>query len=234
MEAEDKVLNSEVFGSVELQEGERLELIRFGDLKEGDVLVGSQGRTTVTQGFDEHVPESMYLIETDSGIELEVSGNHLFYVVTASDRDLHRERLAEGKRLGKLISTESIRELQSLAQSEDGRFGFIAEFEDFIFPKSDELRKVLIRIGESLGPVAESNLFVDDLGGAEAPLFHGTILNYDRRAFAQQILSVLNIGKARKIWPPIVGTVMTAEELVSHDPEDIYIPDPPKVQEENR
>lgn len=234
MEVEDKVLGSEELDSTSFQRGEHIELIRFGDLQEGDVLIGSQGRTTVIQGFEEHMPESMYLIETDSGIELEVSGNHLFYVITASDRDLHKERLAQGKRLGKSISAESIRELESLAQGDDEGFGFIAEFENFILPNSDELRMALIRVGESLGPVAESNLFVDDLGGAEAPLFHGTIPNYNRRAFAQQLLSVFNIGKARKIWPTIVGTVMTAEELASHDPEDIYIPDPPEIQEENR
>lgn len=216
-------------GSIELEPGERIEIIRFGELKEGDVLVGSQGRTTVVEGFDTHNPETMYQLETDSGIVLEVSGNHLLYVVTSNDRDLHRKRLADGKKLGKTISSESIETLEELAEGDGEKHGMIAEFESFIEPKSDELRAMLLRVAEAIGPVSESQLYVDDLGGAEAPLFSATIQNYSRRIFAQQLLSVLNIGSARKHWPTVVGTVMTAEMLAFYDPEDIYIPDPPEV-----
>lgn len=215
--------------AIELADDERIELIRFGDLQQGDVLIGSASRTTVVEGYDEHVPESMYVLETDSGIELEVSGNHLLYVVLANDRDLHRKRLADGKKLGRSISKESIATLQELAEVTDGKEGLIAEFADFIEPKSSQLSAMLVRIAESIGPVSESHLYVDDLGGAEAPLFATTIQSYDRQIFAQQILSVLNIGKARKRWPTIVGTVLTAEMLMDYNPEDIYIPDPPVV-----
>lgn len=225
-------LKEQLRGSVELAPDEEIVLVPFGELKEGDELIGSDGRTTIVRGYDAHIPESMYVLETDSGIELKVSGNHLIYVVTANDRDLHRKRLADGKRLGRQLSAESIAVLQEVAESTEGKFGFIADFEEFLEPKSDELRSALVRIAESLGPVAESNLYVDDLGGREAPLFTAAIQNYDRRLFAQQLLSVLNIGKSRKLWPPIVGTVMTVGMLSSYDPEDIYIPDPPEVLEE--
>lgn len=225
-------LKEQLRGSVELAPDEEIVLVPFGELKEGDELIGSDGRTTIVKGYDAHIPESMYVLETDSGIELKVSGNHLIYVVTANDRDLHRKRLADGKRLGKQLSSESIAVLRDVAESSDSKLSFIADFEDFLEPKSDELRSALVRIAESLGPVAESNLYVDDLGGREAPLFAAAIQNYDRRLFAQQLLSVLNIGKSRKLWPPIVGTVMTVEMLSSYDPEDIYIPDPPEVLEE--
>jgi len=216
-------------GQIELGPDEQIELIRFGDLQEGDVLIGSQGRTSVTEGFDTHTPEAMYVLETDSGIELEVSGNHLLYVVTSNDRDLHRKRLADGKKLGKSISRDSIEALQDLAEGEPGKEGAIAEFEHFIEPKSDELRATLLRVAEAIGPVSELQHYVDDLEGSEKPLFYGTLQNYDRRIFAQQLLSVLNIGKARKRWPIVVGTVLTAEMLAFYDPEDIYIPDPPEV-----
>jgi len=232
MEAEREKIEGP--GAVELAPDEELEIISFGELKEGDVILGSSGRATVVQGFDPHIPKSMYVIETDSGIELELSGNHLLYVVTANDRDLHRLRLSEGKRLGKTISAPSLEILEDLAQSTDGKHGMIAEFENFIEPKSPELWATLVRVAESLGPVSESNLLVDDLGGREEPLYESAIQNYDRRDFARQLLSVLNIGRARKLWPVVVGTVMPVESLLTHSPEDIYIPDPPEVLEENR
>lgn len=236
LEVSDRVLSPndddvslESFSTIELAEDEQIEIIEFGDLQEGDVLIGSDGRTSVIQAYDHHVPESMYLLETDSGVELKASGNHLIYVVTANNRDLHRKRLAEGKRLGKSLSKDSIETLEQLATSTDGKHAIIAEFQDFLVPKSKGLRDELLRVAESLGPVSESNLYVDDLGGREEPLFSSSIQNYDRRLFAQQLLSVLNIGKSRKKWPPIVGTVMTVEMLVAYSPEDIYIPDPPEV-----
>ncbi len=215
---------------IELQPGESIEIIPFGELQQGDILVGSQGRTEIVNVFEEHVPETMFILETDSGIELEVSGNHLLYVVKATDRDLHRERLSQGKRLGRSLSKESQATLWKISEDESGSQGMIAEFEDFLEPRSKELTDVLIRIAESLGPVSESQLLIDDLGGGEAPLFATSIQNYDRKLFAQQLLSVLNIGKARRQWPTIVGTVLTAEMLSSYDPEDIYIPDPKTVR----
>lgn len=221
-------------GAIELAPDEEIEIISFGELKEGDVILGSSERATVVRGFDAHTPESMYVIETDSGVELELSGNHLLYVVTANNRDLHKLRLSEGKKLGKTISAPSLEILEDLAQSTDGKHGMIAEFEHFIEPKSPELWSTLTRVAESLGPVSESRLLVDDLGGRETPLYESTIQNYDRRDFARQLLAVFNIGRARKLWPVVVGTVMPVEALLAHNPEDIYIPDPPEVLEENR
>lgn len=232
MEAERE--QSEKAGSIELAPDEKLEIISFGELKEGDVILGSSGRATVVHGFEAHTPSSMYVIETDSGVELEVSGNHLLYVVTANNRDLHKLRLSEGKKLGKTISAPSLEILEDLAQSADGKHGMIAEFEHFIEPKSPELWATLTRVAESLGPVSESRLLIDDLGGREKPLYESTIQNYDRRDFARQLLAVLNIGRARKLWPVVVGTVMPVESLIAYNPEDIYIPDPPEVLEENR
>ena len=231
MEAErDATPELDSRGRVELEADEKIEIIRFGDLKEGDVLLGSQGRTEVVQGFDAHTPEAMYQLETDSGVVIEVSGNHLLYVVTSNDRDLHRMRLSRGKRLGKSISQDSIDVLEAEAEGGPEALGTIAEFEAFLTPRSEELTAELVRIAESIGPVSESQIFVDDLdGGIGEPLFTGTVQNYSRRLFAQQLLSVLSIGKSRKRWPTVVGTVMTAEMLAFYDPEDIYIPDPPEV-----
>lgn len=211
---------------------EKIELIRFGELKEGDVLIGSSGRTTVVEGYDLHTPDSMYVLETASGIEIEVSGNHLLYVVTANDRDLHRGRLSEGKRLGKTIPQDLLRELEGFAEENSPKEALIADFEHFLGDRGLDLRDVLIRVAESIGPVSESQLYIDDLESGIEPSYSVAIQNYNRSRFAQQLLSVLNIGKSRKRWPTIVGTVMTAEMLLSYDPEDIYIPDPPAVLKE--
>lgn len=218
--------------SLELAADEEIELIRFGDLKEGDVLIGSSGRTTVVEGYALHTPDSMYVLETASGVEIEVSGNHLLYVVTANDRDLHRGRLVEGKRLGKTVPGELLRELEGFAEENSPKEALIADFEHFLGDRGFDLRNVLIRVAEAIGPVSESQLYIDDLELGIEPSYSVAIQNYNRSRFAQQLLSVLNIGKARKRWPTIVGTVMTAEMLLSYDPEDIYIPDPPMVLEE--
>lgn len=231
-EAQDQVDRLTGSRGIDLASDERIEIIDFGQVQAGDVVLGSEGRTTVVEAFEEHIPEEMLIIETDSGIELEVSGNHLVYIVSALDRDLHRKRLADGKKLGRSISQESVSVLEELAVSAEKKEGFIAEFEHFIEPKSPELRDVLVRVAESLGPSSEANLYVDDLDVNDAPLFSATVRNYDRKLFAQQLLSVLAIGKARKRWPPIVGSVVPAIALLDHNPQDIYIPDPPEVREE--
>lgn len=226
IESDSTITNYKSQYSLNLAPDEKIEIINFGELKPGDVILGSKDRTEVTVGFEPHIPESMYLLKTSSGVSFEASGNHLLYVVTANNRDLHRSRLAEGKKLGKSISKESLATLKEVAEDQEMKEALIADFEDFIDPKTPELRSALIRIAESIGPVSESKLYVDDLGEAEDPLYTTTIQNYNRRLFAQQVLSLFNIEKSRKRWPLIVGTVMTVEMLLSYDIEDIYIPNP--------
>lgn len=215
--------------SITLSADEKIEIIDFGDLKKGDIIVGSQSLTEVTEGFEHHIPKSMYLLETSSGIEFEASGNHLIYIVTANNRDLHKLRLSNGKKIGKKLTDESIRVLQEAAASSNGEEALIADFQDFLEPKSDDLTQMLVRVAESIGPTSESLLYVDDLEANEKPLYSTAVYSYDRKIFAQQLLSLFNIGKARKEWPLIVGIVITVEMLLSYDLDEIYIPDPTNV-----
>lgn len=219
--------------TVELAVDERIEIIDFGDLQTGDIIVGSQGLTEVTEGFEHHTPKSMYSLETSSGIEFEASGNHLIYVITANNRDLHKLRLSEGKKMGKKLSIDCLNTLKEAATAENDKEVLIADFQDFMEPKSEELTQMLVRVAESIGPISESILYVDDLEKSEAPLYSTAVYNYSKKIFAQQLLSLFNIEKARKHWPLIVGTVTTVEALLSYDLDEIYIPNPVNVTFEN-
>lgn len=227
----DEVSELEKQGTITLGSDEYIEIVTMGDLNEGDILVGSQGRVTVEKSYDPHIPESMFELETDSGIIFQVSGNHLFYVITKDNRELHRMRLSTGKRLGKTLTADTILTLEDVANGDESKEVFIAEFKDFIEPMSAELNDAILRVAESLGPVSESNLYVDDLEDSEAPLYESSIPMYDSKLFARQLLAVLNISRYRKTWPVIMGTVMPAENLIAYDSRDIYIPDPAIVKE---
>lgn len=60
--------------------------IKFGDLKPGDKIIGSDGKPTlVTQVYDKHFPNKMFEIEMEDGEVVRASGNHLWYCETNSD-----------------------------------------------------------------------------------------------------------------------------------------------------
>lgn len=218
-------------GKIILAADEFIEVVTMGDLEEGDVLVGPNGRVTIEKSYDPHIPESMFELETDSGITIQVSGNHLFYVITKDDRELHRLRLSTGKKLGKKLDPESVQTLEDVANGDQVQEVYIAEFKDFIKPMNKEMNDAILRVAESLGPVAEQNRYVDDLEDSEAPLYESSIPLYNSQLFARQLLSVFNIGKYRKKWPVIIGSVMPASSLTAYDPRDIYIPDPAIIEE---
>lgn len=218
-------------GKIILAADEYIEVVTIGELQEGDVLVGPSGRVTIEKSYDAHIPESMFELETDSGITIQVSGNHLFYVITKNDRELHRLRLSTGKKLGKKLDPESVQTLEDVANSDQVQEVYVAEFKDFIKPMNKEMNDAIVRVAESLGPVAEQNRYIDDLEDSEAPLYESTIPLYNSQLFARQLLSVFNIGKYRKKWPVIIGSVMPASNLVAYDPRDIYIPDPAIIEE---
>lgn len=218
--------------ALELAEDEYLEIITMGEVESGDVLVGSQGRTAVVETFDEHIPRELYSLETDSGLVFEASGNHLIYMVHAMDRDLHKLRLATGKSLAQRLSKEVIAELKELAEAESTQSFYVANFLELIGDGTPLMANAVIRTAESLGPIAESNIYVDDLDSPEgSPLYDSATPLYSSKLMAQQLLSLFAIERARKRWPLIVGRVVPVSELVDYDLEDIYIPDPIQVEE---
>lgn len=76
----------------------KTEVVKFGDLKPGDKLIGVGGQPVeVTDVYEKHIPESMYEIEMEDGEVVQASGNHLWYCETNIDvknRDEYK-RLAE-------------------------------------------------------------------------------------------------------------------------------------------
>lgn len=61
------------------------EVVKFGDLKPGDILVGSHGEVEVDKVFEKHIPKRMYEIEMGNGDIIKTSGNHLWYCETDID-----------------------------------------------------------------------------------------------------------------------------------------------------
>jgi len=229
---DNKALSEEpAVAGLKLAEDEYLEIITMGEVKSGDVLVGSQGRTQVVETFDEHIPQDLYSLETDSGLIFEASGNHLIYIVHAMDRDLHKLRLATGKSLAQKLSKEVVAELKELAEAESTQSLYVANFIELIGDSTPPMANAVVRTAESLGPIAESNIYVDDLDSPEgSPLYDSATPLYSSKLMAQQLLSLFSIEKSRKRWPLIVGRVVPVSELLDYDLEDVYIPDPIQVE----
>lgn len=65
-----------------------IEYKKMKDLERGDKLLGSNNNiTTVTDVYEEHIPERMYQLEFDNGEIIEASGNHLWYSESQTDLD---------------------------------------------------------------------------------------------------------------------------------------------------
>lgn len=201
------------------------EIIPFGEVRHGDLLESPEGLVEVDQVFDEHLPERMFAIETESGEKIEVSGNHLLYVETSLDVASHRLRCRNGRAWVKSLSKDVIEVLEDWARDE-------TEVEIMLLDFSEELNAepgtdgawILARIAESIGPVSEYNFHLNDLGDRSEvglrPI--GAIPAYDRALMSQQVLSFL---RGRKFpWKTIVGKVLEAKDLVDMKCE-YWIPD---------
>lgn len=221
--------------NLKLEEDEYIEVTTFGELKPGDVLVGSQGKVQISHAFDEHLPDSMYELEFDNGVKLRASGNHLLYVVSGLDRECHRNRLTNGKALGKKISAEVIEELKGLASGEvnKGAQTSVRDFIDMLGSNIPGVTETVVRIAESIGHSSENRYYVNhgqDDEVAEALNRDPVMIKfYDCQLFAQQLLSVFNIKGYRKKYPVIVGSVIKVEDLLNMDTEDLYIPSPVEI-----
>ena len=63
-----------------------LENKKISELVVGDKIIGSDGQPiTVTEAYDEHIPERMYELEMVDGEVVKASGNHLWYCETETD-----------------------------------------------------------------------------------------------------------------------------------------------------
>ena len=203
-------------------------LKRFGDLEPGDVVKDANGEVTVLEAYDEHIPETMYEIETDSGASVKASGNHLWYIETSLDINLHSERRRTGAKLFKKLPKKVIDELLEIAEysgEEELETALIDMIALLDVEDNKEAVASLIRIAESIGPISENNIKMRDLYVNEDTIVN-TVRNYDAKRFAQQILSLTGNKKFRKQWSLVVGRVVTTERMLELSENfEVYIPD---------
>lgn len=193
--------------------------MRFGDLKGGERIITPSGEVgIVSKAYEKHIPEKMYRLEDENGNTVEASGNHLWYVVTDFNRELHRERLKEGRKLGKSLSEDTISALESIALDERLFEMSIVDILELIGVAGDDsgpFHDAVVRTAESIGHIAEENItYEEDFQSSDTS---ETIRSYDANRFAKQLLSLFHVKDYRKKWPVLVGEVMTTEEIANLD-----------------
>lgn len=197
---------------------------RFGDLVPGDVLIGPGGNeVTVTTVYDAHTPESMYEVESEDGKTVVVSGNHLWYVVTALDRALHNLRIRDGRRYFGQLDAQVIEDMEEVSSSDNPTETTLIDMISLCRMEGNEKGiNALVRVAESLGPVSENQTgYVDYYTGEEVTKM--TVRGYDARLFCQQVLCLTGKRKYKKRYPLIAGRVVTTEAMLLLG-DDITVP----------
>lgn len=191
------------------------EVKRFGDLEEGDILVGADGQPVpVLKAYEHHTPERMYEIEVEGRDEpIRASGNHLWYIESAVDLATHKARLREAKKLLKNASPKLLDGLHDIAMLDEVyeiTLMELVEVLDFIEPYEARYNFAR-RVVSSIGHIAEETKTYQDLSTGEevtAPMDK----IYDGTLAARQILGLTGLRKYKK-YKVIPGRVVTTDEL---------------------
>ena len=104
------------------QSGRTWKRVKFGDLKEGDMIPDENGNPTrVTVAYPTHTPHTMIEFTTPTGT-FTVGGTHLLYVETDEDQALHAHRLTTARSaLAPLMNNHGARAtLETIARHGDG------------------------------------------------------------------------------------------------------------------
>ena len=187
---------------------------KFGELKEGDFITGSDGKPVeVVKVYDEHIPETMFSLEMDDGTVIDASGNHLWYVESELDLSLHRSRVKTARKLLSRVEPIVWEELEELASYPDHAEISLADLVELFSAHSNRaLTSILVRVAESIGPVAEESAQIEDVYSGKTVRSVKAIRLYEARLFSQQLLA-LKDKKWEKKWPIVRGQVMTTEQL---------------------
>lgn len=200
------------------------EMTTMGQLSVGDMVPSETGEyVPVSEAYEEHVPESMYLLETEDGGEVKVSGNHLVYVVLDVDRESAGERLKAAKKLRKRLSPDVIKRLSDLALEERLFEMHLADMIAFLgIAREPEYEAVVIRTAEAIGHIAEDTSVIEDLETGERHV-EAVVRMYDANVFAQQLLSVMGVRKFKKMFPTRFGRVTTVDSIANYEG-DMFLP----------
>lgn len=190
------------------------ELKKFGDLREGDYITGSDGNPVrVNKVYEEHYPETMWEIENDEGEFIRVSGNHLWYCESELDWSLHRARLRVGRKLFKNVDRETLALLEETAHKEEEVETRLIDMISLMGAENNgEFSNAIIRVASSIGHVAEETITYEDFSGEGREDKH--VRTYDARRFSQQLLALSGLRRYRKDYKLIVGSVMTTEQMM--------------------
>lgn len=203
-------------------------LKRLGDLKKGDIIFDNNGnKVEIEKVYDEHIPKKMFTVELENGEKEDFSGEHLWYIETNLDVELHNNRRRIGRKLNKIINSDIIDALKIYANSEENFETTLQEVLELLnIKKEQESINSIVRIAESIGPIIENSVFDKDEKTGELINLDFSYRLYNLNRFSQQILSLLGKRKDKKTWPLIIGKVVTTEEMLELlKDSSVYIPD---------
>lgn len=185
---------------------------KFGDLAPGDIILGPSGPVRVAEAYPEHIPETMWEIESEDGSIIKASGNHLWYCETLLDWELHNLRKIDGKRLLRNLSEKTLTFLEATANNEETIETRLIDMIGLLqAADNQELVNLIVRVAESIGHISENTTTYEDFGYGDT--LEEVIRGYDARSFAAQILALTGKRKYRKT-KLIVGSILTTDAMM--------------------
>lgn len=193
------------------------EIKSFGEIQEGDHIVGSDGLPVeVVKVYEKHYPEKMYEIELENGEVVKVSGNHLWYIETNNHLSMFHSRVKNARKfLKKRLTEENVERLLEVANSDEmietALIDMVAAIDSVNVPEGE---RIIARIASSLGKVSDNNEILKDYETGEI-INENNVPFYDAKLFCQQILALYN-NKYAKCWKIVKGEVVTTEDLLAY------------------
>lgn len=191
------------------------DLKTFGELEVGDMIPGPNGPVQVIKVYDEHIPEEMFRLTFEDKKRklriIDASSNHLWYIETKLDKELHRKRVKDGLRLFSDLIDDIEPTAFEILEVEGRAEVALTDMIQFMDANTPEKIKAVVRVAESIGHIIEEKTMLEDFES-------GTIINstdlrlYDGKRFVQQLLSLASKSWA-KDYPLIVGRVVTTGQL---------------------
>lgn len=186
----------------------------FETLEEGDLLEGDdRSPVEITKIHPRHVPDRMFELVLEDGRTVKAGGTHLWYVITDEDWLMLNQRKSS-LRAGFKKLPEAMQDLlKVLASHEEHLESSFGDFLEILSIEHDsDFGRSIERVFESLGPIVEENHELRDLMTDEIVDVR-TVPVYDSTLVAQQILSFAKKDKWHRRVSPLVGSVVTSEQL---------------------
>lgn len=198
----------------------------FETLERGDLLEGANGDSVeITKVYPRHVPDRMFELVLEDGRSVQAGGTHLWYVITDEDWSMMSQRKSILRAGVKKLPKAMQGLLSELASNEEHLESSFNDFLEILLVDHDsDFGRAIERVFESLGPIVEEKHELRDLMTDEV-IEERTIPVYDSTLVSQQILSFAKKEKWHRRVDPLVGSVVTSEQLIElANYNDIEIP----------